>query len=86
MHQCNRCGREFKSKAGLGKHGKGCSVEPEQEEVIVEEVSNEVVSNVESSDRVARRIAKLKDAYKSTWDAEQRHLIDLQIKELTRSL
>jgi len=41
-----------------------------------------VIQQGELTDNIKRKIKKLRDLRKSTWDAEQRHNIDLQIKEL----
>lgn len=75
MYRCDRCGKEVRSESGLKRHMNGC---------VVEEVldSLEDTKVVEVSDNVAIKIKKLRDARKSTWDAEARHNIDLQIKEL----
>lgn len=46
------------------------------------EKSNEVVKTKKLSDNIERKIAKLLDSRKSTWDAEARHNIDLEIERL----
>ena len=80
--QCEKCLKVFKAKAGLTIHRKSCT-KPEQEvEETIEEVKDEVVSNVELSDKIERQLKKLRDARASTWDAESRHIIDLKIKAL----
>ena len=50
--------------------------------IIDSEVVEKQTSDVELSDSIIRKIAKLKDAWKSTPDAEARHNIEIQIKEL----
>ena len=89
MYQCDKCGREFKGKSGLTNHSKSCSAEPE-EEVVIEpekvEVVDEVVSDEnELSDSIKRKLKKLQDARKSTWDAEGRYMIDIEIAALNKS-
>lgn len=78
MFECDNCKREFKSKAGLSKHVKSCN----KEELVEEVDSNDVCKNKECSYNTLRKIEKLVSARKSTWDAEARHKIDLQIEEL----
>ena len=75
MYECDRCGKQVKSESGLKRHQKTCVI-------IDSEVVEEQTSDVELSDSIIRKIAKLKDAWKSTPDAEARHNIEIQIKEL----
>lgn len=86
MFKCDNCGREFRGKSGLTNHSKVCEPIEEVEEQLTEEevISNEVASKQELSDNIARKIGKLKSARSSTWDAEARHNIDLQIAELMK--
>lgn len=88
MYQCDNCGREFRGKSGLTNHSKVCEpiveVVEEEQPIIEEVVSNEVVSEQELSDNIVRKIEKLKSARASTWDAEARHNIDMQIAELMK--
>lgn len=79
MYQCDNCRREFKGKSGLTNHSKSCKP---TEEITEEVVSDEVGNSQEVSDNIARKLEKLKDARSSTWDAQARHKIDMQIKEL----
>ena len=81
MYKCEQCGKEYKSTRGLVNHRKEC--EPIEEQPAIEEVaSNEVDKGQELSDNIRRKLDKLKDARSSTWDAQARYEIDLQIKEL----
>lgn len=59
--------------------------EGERKEPIAEEVSNGVESKKELSDNIVRKINKLIDARKSTWDAKARHEIDIEIARLKNS-
>ena len=70
MEVC-KCGREFKSNAGLARHKQSCSNKP-----------LEYMAEDEVVESVARKIKKLRDAWKSTPDAESRYNIECQIKEL----
>lgn len=79
--KCNVCDREFKSNSGLKIHSKSCKA-VEEPKIVEEVVEDEVVSKVELSDNIVRRVKKLKDLYSSTWDAEARYKIQLEIKEL----
>ena len=71
MYECDRCGKQVKSESGLKRHKNTCEV-----------VEEEQIADIELSDSVIRKIAKLRDAWKSTPDAEARHNIEIQIKEL----
>ena len=65
-------------------HEKKCDVSPPEEvEEIIETTTEGTTNEMEGlSDNVRRRIAKLRDAWKSTPDAEARYNIECQIKEL----
>ena len=76
MEVC-KCGREFKSNAGLARHKQSCSNKPL--EYVAED---EVVELNEVVESAARKIRKLRDAWKSTPDAESRYNIECEIKEL----
>ena len=76
MYECDRCGKQVKSESGLKRHQNTCEV---VEDEIVEE---EQIVDIDLSYNVARKISKLRDAWKSTPDAEARHNIEMQIKEL----
>lgn len=71
MIRCEKCDKEFKSNAGLSRHIKSCKG-----------IINEMVGNKEQNDETKRKLAKLRDARASTFDAEARHKFDLQIKEI----
>jgi len=73
MYTCIECERVFRSKGGLTTHKKTHEVALEVEVV-------ESILEVSESDE--RRIRKLRDAYKSTFDAEARHRIDLEIASI----
>lgn len=84
MYKCDGCDREFKSASGLKRHRPTCESK-EEVETTEEVVENEVVSvSKELGDNIIRKIAKLLDARKSTYDAQARHDIDLQIQELRK--
>ena len=76
--KCNVCNRIMKSKAGLAIHSKSCVVEAKEVEV----VEDEVVCTNEPSDNIKRKIAKLRDSYLSTQDAQSRYDIQCRIAEL----
>ena len=83
MFECSNCNREFKSKAGLAIHSKSCVVEDEIIETKeAEVVEDEVVCTNEPSDNIKRKIAKLRDSYLSTQDAQSRYDIQCRIAEL----
>jgi hypothetical protein len=81
MFKCEWCNKEVKSSSGLKRHMNSCSQKPieSQEDVEVANESHEVVK-VSTDNSMA--IEKLLDLRKSTFDAEARYRIDLQIKEL----
>jgi hypothetical protein len=78
--KCNVCNRIMKSKAGLAIHSKSCVVETKEVEV----VEDEVVCTNEPSDNIKRKIAKLRDSYLSTQDAQSRYDIQCRIAELEK--
>ena len=94
MFECGKCKREFRSQRGLSMHLNKCDVVPNEESLPTEkkaEEANEAIkthnSRIEDemegiSDNIRRRIEKLRDAYKSTYDAEARHNIDCEIRDL----
>ena len=73
MYTCVECERVFRSKGGLTTHKKTHEVALEVEVV-------ESILEVSESDE--RRIRKLRDAYKSTFDAVSRNDIENEIKSL----
>ena len=76
MFTCGNCNREFKSKRGLSMHVNKCTIQ-DTEEVIVVQEGKSIPYDTE------RQMRKLRDLYKSTYDAKSRHDIDVQIKRLT---
>ena len=78
--KCNVCNRIMKSKAGLAIHSKSCVVETKEVEV----VEDEVVCTNEPSDNIKRKIAKLRDSYLSTQDAQSRYDIQCRIADLEK--
>lgn len=79
MYKCEQCSKEFKSATGLKRHKSYCK---QQEPEVVEEVKNDMETKEELSDNIVRKINKLLDARKSTWDAKARHEIDIEIARL----
>jgi len=73
MYTCVECERVFRSKGGLTTHKK-------THEVALEVKVVESILEVSESDE--RRIRKLRDAYKSTFDAVSRNDIENEIKSL----
>jgi uncharacterized C2H2 Zn-finger protein len=69
MWECKDCGKEFKTERGLKLHVNKCTA-PKKEET------------KELSDSVKRKIDKLIDAKNSCLDAEHKHKIEMEIKEL----
>lgn len=80
MFICEYCGKELKSQAGLKRHMNTCS---EAKENQTEEVSQDEVQKTTMCDKTQRRIDKLRDAWRSTPDAESRYKIEQEIKALS---
>ena len=97
MFKCEYCGKKLKSKSGLTLHKKTCSERPQEEETTKKEqsveetieaaseaptevkaVSSETVIDVERQ----RRIDKLKVTISSCYDAETKHRLEQELKEL----
>ena len=94
MFTCEQCGKEYKTKKGLTAHMKKCEVVIEEqledeavvtmlEEVTapimdIKEVSTEGVLYAERQ----RMIAKLEMTIKMCYDAETKHRLEMELKEL----
>ena len=57
----------------------------EENTELFEGASNEVDKGQELSDNIRRKLDKLRDARSSTWDAQARYEIDMQIARLKRA-
>jgi hypothetical protein len=93
MYKCKYCSKEVKSESGLKRHMDFCKVKNDLEEenkmlkssVLAKEIFEESKENIVVKDEPtdsSKAIEKLFDLRKSTFDAETRNRIDLQIKEL----
>ena len=77
MCKCEWCSREFKAKAGVGRHMLFCKDKPKPVEVI----ELEVVGEGNYYKGHPRRLTKLKGLLSRTFDADERHRILLFIDE-----
>lgn len=78
MFKCEICSKEFTTKSALTNHSKKCVIKDILEPIEQKEIVNASVSIVESKSR----LSKLIDAYKSSYDAEYRHKLELEYKSL----
>ena len=79
MYKCEYCGKIVKSSSGLKRHISTCKAKEEAE------VCNDMPKdNIEPTIDMCndKKIQKLLDLRKSTYDAHTRNLIDMQINEL----
>jgi len=79
MYKCEYCGKIVKSSSGLKRHISTCKAKKEVE------VGNDMPKDsIESTVDICndKKIQKLLDLRKSTYDAHTRNLIDMQINEL----
>jgi hypothetical protein len=83
MFKCEWCNKEVKSSSGLKRHMNNCPEKPIDSKEAVE-VVNDIPKVVEEPTDNSRAIKKLLDLRKSTFDAQTRYNIDLQIKELKK--
>lgn len=80
MNICSICNKEFNTQQGLKRHLHTCKV---KEETLPEVETIEVKgSTTNLSEDVMRKINKLKDLARSTYDAEARYNIECEIKKL----
>jgi len=74
-----KCGKEYSKEHHYKNHIKKCTFKEEEVVTVEEEV---VAQENVLDDATQRKIKKLRDARSSTFDAQSRHNIDLEIKEL----
>ena len=83
MFKCEYCDKLVKSKGGLKRHMSNCVNKPSEDTEYVEACNDKPEVLKESvGTSTELRIKKLKDKYKSTYDAHTRHQIELEIEEL----
>jgi predicted ATP-dependent serine protease len=85
MFKCSKCGKKYKTEKGLNQHENTCNVIdelPEEKETVLEPITAQETASDDMSEWTKRHIEKLQDLRKSTYDAETRHNIDMQIREL----
>ena len=83
MFKCEYCGKVVKSKGGLARHMNSCANKPSEdtEDVKASNDKSEVLKEPVSAS-TELRIKKLKDKYKSTYDAHTRIEIQKEIESI----
>ena len=83
MFKCEYCDKEVKSKGGLKRHMNNCVNKPSEDTEDVE-VSNDKPEVLKESMNASTelRIKKLKDKYKSTYDAHTRIEIQKEMESI----
>ena len=88
MEVCNKCNREFKTVSGLKIHLKSCAIQSniDDNDLVSKTMDEPKEAVFDGTVDVERVVDKLRDMYKSTYDAKSRYDIECEIKSLGYTL